>query len=675
MGGLGKTTLANGIYQSPKLSDMFEKRAFVTIMLGRLQEESSKKEELLNNRSSKTKSLAMMGVEDLTKELKRLLEKKSCLIVLDDLSSIEEWDHIIQGEESIAKHCSRKYGIVHNLEVLKEEDALNLFSLKKCGGLPLAIVTIGGYLASRPKTRAEWRKLNENINAELEMNPELGVIRTVLQTSYDGLPYELKSCFLYLSIFPEDHIISQRRLVYRWTAEGYSQERRGKSANEIAENYFTELKYRSMILPFQQSVHSRKSIDSCKVHDLIHDIAISKSMEENLGFRLEEGCDLSTHGAIRHLAISSNWKGIRLLHLKYLSLRGCIGIDLLPDSLGNLRQLQVLDVRGTRVSLPKTIIKLRMLQYVHAGRRTDYVPEAKDSLTRRCLWVAGQCATCCVPLLGDIHGPLHKALTRRDACTFACCVKFPAVMAGVYYTERGSMVPRGTRKLKELHTLREVHVGRGNAVLQDIKMLTGLRKLGVAGINWKNGPAFRAAISNLSRLESLSVRTSVGMRGLRGCLDDISPPPENLQSLKLYGNLETLPKWIKELPHLVKLKLGEELRFRSQQTGRAFGSLRVLMLANIRFTKSVKFEQGIMPKLERLQVTGSANNEIGFSGLEFLQSINEVQLSVYISSWSKRFYQSISEEEIQEERRKNGELKKKIQEQLARNPNEPILTF
>jgi hypothetical protein len=33
-------------------------------------------------------------------------------------------------EESIAKHCSGKYGIVHNLEVLKEDDALKLFSLK-----------------------------------------------------------------------------------------------------------------------------------------------------------------------------------------------------------------------------------------------------------------------------------------------------------------------------------------------------------------------------------------------------------------------------------------------------------------------------------------------------------------------------------------------------------------
>jgi hypothetical protein len=251
-------------------------------------------------------------------------------------------------------------------------------------------------LASRPKTKNEWRILNENINAELEMNPELGMIRTILEKSYDGLPYHLKSCFLYLSIFTEDHIISRRRLVHRWTVEGYSSERRGKSANAIAETYFTELKNKSMILPSQESVCSMKSIDSCKVHDLIHDIAISKSMEENLVFRLEEGCGLSTHGAIRHLTIRSNWEGDqsefesivdlsrirsltvfgnfrpfyisdklrllrvldlegiddlqyhqldhiwKLLHLEYLSLRGCSGIDLLPDSLGNLRQLQVL---------------------------------------------------------------------------------------------------------------------------------------------------------------------------------------------------------------------------------------------------------------------------------------------------------------------------------------------
>nr|XP_034606242.1 disease resistance protein Pik-2-like isoform X2 [Setaria viridis] len=704
------------------------------------------------------------GQDSQASELKQLSADHTLYAFYDKVFG-KAADFVKQNPEFVeeANQNLKKYG---GLPLVKATDLIKknpeLFEetkkiLKKCGGLPLAIVTIGGYLASRPKTRAEWRKLNENISAELEMNPELGMIRTVLQTSYDGLPYELKSCFLYLSIFPEDHIISQRRLVHRWTVEGYSHERRGKSANEMAENYFTQLKYRSMILPFQQSVRSRKSIDSCKVHDLIRDIAISKSMEENLVFRLEEGCGLSTHGAIRHLAISSNWKGDqselerivdlsrlrsltvfgefrpfyisdkmrllrvldlediddlkyhqldhiwKLVHLKYLSLRGCSGIDLLPDLLGNLRQLQVLDVRGTCImALPKTIIKLRKLQYIHAGQGLDYGIGEKYSLTRRCLWGAGLCATCCAPVLWDIDGPLHKALTRRDAYTFACCVKFPAVMTGVY-AERGAMVPRGTRKLKELHTLREVHVGRGNAVLQDIKMLTGLRKLGVAGINRKNGPAFRAAISNLSRLESLSV-SSAGYPGLRGCLDAISSPPENLQSLKLYGNMETLPQWIKQLPHLVKLKLvctrllehddameflgklskleilslswqsfqGEELRFRSQQTGRAFGSLRVLMLAYLWGIKSVKFEEGIMPKLERLQVRGQVNNEIEFSGLEFLQSINEVHLSVYIPDCETR---ETIEERRQEERRKKGELKKKVQEQLARNRNEPILTF
>jgi len=482
--------------------------------------------------------------------------------------------------------------------------------LKKCGGLPLAIVTIGGYLASRPKTRDEWRKLNENINAELEMNSELGTIRTILEKSYDGLPYHLKSCFLYLSIFPEDHIISRRRLVRRWIAEGYSSERRGKSANAMAETYFTELKNRSMILPSQQSIYSGKSIDSCKVHDLIRDIAISKSMEENLVFRLEEGCALSTHGTVRHLAISSNWKGDqsefesmvdlsrirslsvfgkcepfyisdkmmflrvldlegttglqyhhldniwKLLHLKYLSLRGCRRIELLPDSLGNLRQLQVLDVKGTYVgALPKAIIQLWKLQYIHVGLESNAVRAEKDSLMWRCLQGVGACATCCLPILRNIDGPFHKALTRRDACTFACCVKFPALMTGVY-EEKGAIVPRGVRKLKDLHTLREVNVGRGSAVLQDIKMLTALCKLGVCGINRRNAPAFRSAISNLSRLESLSV-SSAGKPGLRGCLDGISSPPENLQSLKLYGILETLPEWIKELRHLMKLKLVE----------------------------------------------------------------------------------------------------------------------
>ena len=157
--------------------------------------------------------------------------------------------------------------------------------MKKCKGLPLAIVTIGGFLAKQSKTLMEWKKLNSHIGAELEMNEGLRNIKSVLSKSYDGLPYHLKPCFLYLSIFPEDQDIKRNRLVHRWIAEGYSTEVLGKSAAEIAESHFMELIDRSMILPSQRSI----IVDSCKVHDLMREISISKAAEENLVFRLEEG--------------------------------------------------------------------------------------------------------------------------------------------------------------------------------------------------------------------------------------------------------------------------------------------------------------------------------------------------------------------------------------------------
>jgi len=202
---------------------------------------------------------------------------------------------------------------------------------------------------------------------------------------------------------------------------------------------------------------------------------------------------------------------------------------------------------------------------------------------------------------------------------------------------------------------------------------------------------------------------------LRGCLDGISSPPENLQSLKLYGNLETLPEWIKELPHLVKLKLagtrlleqdaamellgklpkleilvlsrssfqGQELAFTSPQAGIAFGSLRVLLFLAIesRF-KSIKFEEGTMPKLEGLFLEGDVDNEFSFSGLKFLPCINEVRLNVYFPWDEERIkaaldsetWDKIWEEVKQGQAPKRAELKKKIQDQLSRNANEPIVT-
>ncbi|KAG0530393.1 hypothetical protein BDA96_05G182300 [Sorghum bicolor] len=570
------------------------------------------------------------------------------------------------------------------------------------------------------------------------MNPELGMIKTVLQKSYDGLPFDLKSCFLYLSIFPEDHVISRRRLVRRWASEGYSTERLGKSAIEIADTYFMELNNRSLILPFKRSADSRKSMDSCKVHDLLHEIAITKSLQEDVIFRLEEGCNLKS--TARHLAISSDWKGDqgqfessvdlpqlrsltvfgefqsffiskkmrmlrvldlentngigyhglddigKLLHLRYLSLRGCRDIILLPDSLGKLRQLLTLDIRDTYITtLPKTIVKLQKLQFVHAGNKSEDVDVETSLLSRRgrhiLLVSSVLCAACCVPTYMGIDG-----FNRCDAC----CTPVENFTEGLIQN-KGVLVPRGIRKMRGLLTLRAVKVGRGNAALQEIRCPTGLRKLGVTGINKRNGLAFCLAIADLKKLESLSVSAAAGRSGLRGSLDALSTPPENLLSLKLYGSLDILPEWVAMLQKLVKLRLSgsglldpdgaiqligrlpklqilslyglsfqcEEICFRSEQTEISFRSIKLLSFEETK-TKSVKFEAGTMPKLEQLKVT------------ECLPSIIEVQLDARFPwDWGKfsdchdsESLDKMIEEEGQNEKWKTDELKKKIREQL-----------
>jgi hypothetical protein len=218
----------------------------------------------------------------------------------------------------------------------------------------------------------------------------------------------------------------------------------------------------------------------------------------------------------------------------------------------------------------------------------------------------------------------------------------------------GVLVPRGIRKLKALRTLGTVNIARrGKAIMQDIRRLTQLRKLGVTGVNEKNGHELCSAIVGLSRLESLFIR-SEGEPGLSGCLDGEFSFPESLQRLKLYGNLLKLPEWIQGLKNLVKLKLrscwisdhggvmqvlgnlpslaslhllwgsfmGEkvDLSFCPE----TFQSLVVLELAYKSNVDSVKFVGQATPKLELLSVYLEDVNRVSLSGLPTLSSLKEV---------------------------------------------------
>ncbi|XP_051220217.1 probable disease resistance protein At1g59620 [Lolium perenne] len=755
MSGLGKTSLVRSVYGSQELAVW--KHAWVTALRPfspevllrdlALQLQKSIQEDISGAIS--TKGVALMKIQELKVELARLLKTQNYLVVLDDISSNYEWDLlkeflddagriiITTRERNIAKYCSRVHENMYGLQGLQDDAALDLFTkkvfkdnthkfdcvpammdqasimLKKCDGLPLAISTIGGFLATKPKTVIEWRRMNDRVNAALQINPELRTIKAVLMMSYDGLPYYLKSPFLYLAIFQEDQKIRLDRLVRRWMAEGYSRDMDDITAEQLGRRYFEELLDRSMTLPVEDVNNRSGKIDSCQLHDIIRELCISKARVENLVFTLEDGCSLvSTQGPIRHLVIGSNWKrdvdalpsvldlsqvrsltvfgewrpffisgnmrfvrvldledtlGLRdhhldrvgkLHHLKFLSLRGCWNIFRLPNSLGNLLHLQTLDVRGTRIfDLPTAITNLSKLQNLRApdylggsnnvkgeddieleycGYVHDIFPRKWDSC---CLWMS----ICPLLLRPQV---LAGGLNRRDALNL---FRFELIDS-----KYGAKVPRGIGQLRALHKLGGAYVEE-NATVKELRELTELRKLGVAGISSKNSMEFWSAIGGHHHLRSLSVRGN-RREELDGVLGEGLSPPSWLESLKLYGKLVRVTDWIHQLqnlcnlllensfleqddaiqalgvlPNLAVLRLkefsfmGKQLHFQNS----AFLSLLVLELYRLPNLESVLFEEHAMPRLELLQVDSCPVLKKIF-GLSVLTSLKEIRLGCYL---------------------------------------------
>ncbi|KAL5212796.1 hypothetical protein ABZP36_023643 [Zizania latifolia] len=638
---------------------------------------------------------------------------RSCLIVLDD---------VFLGSSDINLNADM---------TIQAELIIN-----RCDGHPLAITTIADFLARKPKTAMEWKRLHDDFSAGSGSNQNLETISRALAPSYDDLPYHLKLCLLYLCVFPKGCNIRQKRLVRRWVAEGYTSNTHSMSAEQVGEGYFQEFISRSIIRPSETVTHNVGTVDHCQVHNVIHDIIALKSKEENHGFVL--GLSSSNQDTIRHLSIinegkegkdmlkSTNLSHVRsvtmfgewtsdldlgtmrllrvldlegtsglkdhdlkkisnLLLLKYLSLRGCTDIYHLPDGLGNLWDLQMLDVSGTRIiKLPKTITKLKKLLYLRAGNipNDDDASSSKLKMSSH-LSKSLQKETSDAELTQGLAETVQLGTTslnneKKSDKYNKYKVLLPTFMFG--RDMHGVKTPDGISELDVLHTLGVVNVASRKAILDEIEKLTKLHKLGLTGINKKNGQGVLCAIAKLTLLHSLSLPAE-GKPGLHGCLDHDISLPENLHSLKIYGNLVILPTWITQLQHLVKLKLRStqlELALSMEVLGKLphlailrlwkdsfqdeeinfwqglFPSLVILELSNQDGLKSFRFMNGALPRLQSLHVENCIHvDNNGFSGISFLPSLKEVML--------KGDY--------------NNQFRDNLHVQLTQNKNQPVLKW
>ncbi|KAL6907875.1 hypothetical protein ACP4OV_002045 [Aristida adscensionis] len=328
-GGLGKTTLAKLVYDRLK-QQSFDCYAFVSV--GRNVNVTNTLRDMLerlDEKYSKSVDLANWKVDRFYDKLRELLKDKRYIIVVDDIWEKETWKAIYnalpnngRGSRVIitTRHCNfSKEAEVYELKPLSPVKSKELFykryfmgkenhpdnllakesfykrfpvtngndqdkqlaevcekTIDKCDGVPLAIIAIASLLVDRPSL-ADWQKVYESIiNGSEDKETQT---RMILLYSYYDLPSYLKPCLLYLSMYPEDHLIKKTTLIWRWIAEDFVRTEREGELFEVGEKYFNELMNRSMIQPVQNNEDG--TIEGCSVHDIVLDLIRDLSEQEN----------------------------------------------------------------------------------------------------------------------------------------------------------------------------------------------------------------------------------------------------------------------------------------------------------------------------------------------------------------------------------------------------------
>ncbi|XP_059436277.1 disease resistance protein RPM1-like [Corylus avellana] len=682
MGGIGKTTLVRKVYENELLKRHFDCRVWITVS------QSYNVQKILMSMVNQIyhEEIIALGQIDMTDEitlisqLRKCLQQKKYVVVFDDVWKTEFWEivkHSLpcsdKGSRIIITTRSELIGVsckesltdtVHKLQPLPQEKAWELFCrkafqtefqrccpselmrlsmeiVKKCEGLPLAIVAVGGLLSTKEKVPSEWKKLHDSLSYELECNPHLTSVTKILSLSYHDLPCYLKSCYLYFGIFPEDYSISGARLVWLWVAEGFITRKKGKPLEDVAEEFLMELIHRNLVqVSFGELDYEMH--EKYRIHDLLHEIILSKAHELNL-CQVLDADDTTSHGKSRCLSIhdatenvfeSSEYSRVRSIFLfnitelprsfivklfqkfkllKVLDFEDA-PIDYLPQEVGNLFHLKSLGLRRTKVKiLPKSVGRLQNLQTLNV-METE-VRELPTEIFR-------------LYKLRQILAHSHDFEIKSS-----------------FYSIKGVKLHEGVGCFKDLQMLTLIEANHhGVGLFKELEKLSQLRKLGISNMTAERGRALCAAIQNMVHLKVLIV-ASISEDEIVD-LESISSPPPFLKHIYLRGRLKKLPNWIRELQNLVTLILffsslkeyplsyvqalpnlitlsvnhaydGEQLHFEKG----SFRRLKRLTLRDMKKLKMVEMEKGSLPSLEQLEIGPCLQMKEVPSGIQHLESL------------------------------------------------------
>lgn len=685
MGGLGKTTLAKQVYEDSKVKKRYRMHAWVTVS------QTFKMNELLRDLVQQLynvigkqapEAVGTMKSDKLKEVIKNLLQQSRYLIVLDDVWRVNAWDAIkhalpnnsygsrvmvtTRNKDVAASSCTEWHGKVYNLEFLPQPEAWSLFCkktfqgnscpphleescgsiLKRCGGLPLAIVAISGALSTKDKTNIEeWLSVCKSFASEIEGNDKLEDMKKVLSLSFNDLPYYLKSCLLYLVIFPEFYAIEHMRLIRLWIAEGFVNGEEGRTLEEVAESYLKELINRSLIQVVEKSSDGR--MKTCRIHDFLRDLINLKSRDQNFATVAKEQ-DTIWPERVRRLSVMNSLQNIQQnktsFQLRSLLLfalsesldhssvsplfsNGCrllrvldlqdAPLEVFPAEIVNLYHLKYLSLKNTKVSkIPSSIKKLQNLETLDL--KHSYVTELPVEILQ-------------------LHRLRHLLVYRYEVESYA-----------YFHSRHGFKLPAPIGSMQSLQKLCFIEADQGSQELMiELGKLTQLRRLGIRKMKQEDGAALCSSIEKMTNLRSLSI-TAIEDDEIID-IQNIARPPPYLRKLYLSGRLEKLPEWIfslqnlvrvylkwsrlkedplvylQDLPNLIHLEflqvyVGETLHFKAK----GFPSLKLLGLDDMDGLKSMVVEEGAMPNLKRLIIQRCGSLKQVPSGIEHLSKLRAI---------------------------------------------------
>uniref|UniRef100_A0A2C9URP3 Uncharacterized protein n=1 Tax=Manihot esculenta TaxID=3983 RepID=A0A2C9URP3_MANES len=575
MGGLGKTTLAQIIFNDELIKNSFERRIWVCVsdpfdvkmIVGKILESAT---------GNKSEDLEL---EALKSQLGGIIDGKKYLLVLDDVwnENREKWQNLKRllvggssGSKILITTRSKKVADIsrtmapHVLEGLSRDESWSLHValegqepehanvreigeeiLKKCCGVPLAIKTIAGLLYKKtPET--EWPLFLRNELSKISQDDN-DIVPT-LKLSYDHLPSHLKHCFAYCTLYPKDYVIDVKILIHLWVAQGFVEAPiTSDHLEDIGLEYFIKLWWRSFFQEVQRDEFG--NVKSCKIHDLMHDLAtiVGRTRIQLVNYDAPN-IDEKIHHAALNLDVApqkilNNAKRPRSFLLPEKHDCGELFIH------KNLRCLRAYDMNDCGIEKVDSCIKmLNHLRYLDVSWNVELraLPNSiTDLLNLQVLNVS-----CCIELK-ELPKDIKKLVNLRHLYCEGCSSL--------------THMPRGLGQLTLLQTLSRFIVAKGHISSKDVGKINELNKLNnlrgsllirnlrcvdneIVNVNLNEKPLLQSLELHWERSweDSIVDRDEMAFQNLQ--------PHPNLKELSVvdYGG-RRFPSWFSSLMNLVNL--------------------------------------------------------------------------------------------------------------------------